>query len=125
MAAALRKASFQELAVWKLAMDLVVHVYRESATFPSHERFGLTSQVRRAAVSIPSCIAEGQARRTPREFARFISISLGSLAEVETQLLIAQRLGYGSTGLSEILLRSKEIRRMLHGLKNAILPTPN
>lgn len=85
--------SYQDLIAWQKAMDLVEAVYHLSARFPSDERFGLTAQVRRAAVSIPSNIAEGQAR-SPRDFARFLDIAQGSLAETETQLLIGSRLKF-------------------------------
>src|SRR6266850_1089288 len=86
--------NYQELIVWQKAMDLVVEVYTISKTFPREEIYGLTSQLRRAAVSVPSNIAEGQGRRTTADFLRHLSISYGSLREVETQILIAQRLKY-------------------------------
>ncbi|WP_447529203.1 four helix bundle protein [Vreelandella sp. TE19] len=84
----------QELRVWQQAMDLVEEVYRLTAKFPSNEKFGLTSQLRRAAVSIPSNIAEGAARGSSKDFIRFLFIARGSLSEIETQLLISLRLGY-------------------------------
>jgi four helix bundle protein len=85
---------FRELVAWQKAMDLVVVVYQLSARFPADERFGLTNQVRRAAVSVPSNIAEGQGRGAGASFAQFLRFALGSLQEVETQVLISQRLGY-------------------------------
>ena len=80
------------MLVWRRAMDLVVCIYRLTAAFPSDERFGLTSQLRRAAISVPSNIAEGAARGSKKEFAHFVSIALGSLAEVETQIALSVRL---------------------------------
>ena len=83
-----------KLEAWKLSMELVQNVYKLTRTFPKEEIFGLTSQMRRAAVSIPSNIAEGAARTGEREFAQFLNIARGSLSELETQLLIATGLGY-------------------------------
>ncbi len=89
------KRPHEKLDVWKDAMDLVEAVYRFSSRFPESERFALTMQIRRAAVSIPSNIAEGAARRSRPEYLRFLSIARGSLAELDTQRLIATRLNYG------------------------------
>jgi four helix bundle protein len=86
--------NYRDLIVWQKAMDLVEMVYKATHTFPSEEMFGLKSQLRRAAVSVPSNIAEGQGRHTTREFLHFLSISNGSLREIETQILIAGRLNY-------------------------------
>lgn len=82
------------LEAWREAMSLVTQVYEVTQTFPSEERYGLSSQLRRAAVSVPSNLAEGAARSSEREFAQFLSIARGSLSELETQLLIASNLGY-------------------------------
>jgi four helix bundle protein len=87
-------ASHIELDVWKLSMDLVVEVYSITNNFPKEEVYGLTQQIRRSAVSIPSNIAEGAARESDKEYIRFLYISLGSLSELETQLLIGKRLAY-------------------------------
>jgi four helix bundle protein len=87
---------YRELIVWQKAMDLVTEVYRLTRGFPREELYGLTNQLRRAAVSIPSNIAEGQARQSTAEFRNFLSIAQGSRAEVETQLLIAVRLQYAT-----------------------------
>ena len=84
--------NYQELIVWQKAMDLVIAVYQQTREFPREELYGLTNQLRRASVSIPSNIAEGQGRNTTGDFRQFLSIAYGSLQEVETQLLIAGRL---------------------------------
>ena len=86
--------SYKDLIVWQKAMDLAEEVYRLSRAFPKEELYGLTSQLRRAVVSVPSNIAEGQARQGTAEFLNFLSIAQGSLAEVDTQLLLAQRFQY-------------------------------
>ncbi|HET7204462.1 MAG TPA: four helix bundle protein [Steroidobacteraceae bacterium] len=87
-------ATNKDLVVWQKAIALALCIYRSSERFPRNELFGLTSQLRRAAVSIPSNIAEGAARRTTREFLMFLHVARGSLAEVETQILLARQLGY-------------------------------
>jgi four helix bundle protein len=86
--------SHRELSVWQKGMDLVVQVYAISARFPSSERYRLTGQITRAAVSVPSNIAEGSGRGSARDFARFLGIARGSLMETETLLMIGTRLGY-------------------------------
>ena len=85
---------YQDLVAWQKGIDFVREVYEMTSTFPQEEMFGLKSQMRRASVSVPSNIAEGQARFSPKEFHRFLSIARGSLVEIETQILIAQNLGY-------------------------------
>ena len=110
--------SYRDLIVWQKSMELVERVYRMTKAFPAEELYGLSSQVRRAAVSIPSNIAEGQARKSTGEFLRFLSIAQGSGAEVETQTLIAQRLGYVTEmQITEILSLLDEISRMLNTLR--------
>jgi four helix bundle protein len=104
--------SHKDLTVYKISIDLVAAVYNLTKNFPVEERFGLTSQLRRAAVSIPSNIAEGAARNSKKEFIRFLYISLGSLAEVETQMEIAGRLNFISEN-KELEEQSIYIRRML------------
>ena len=112
---------FRDLRVWQQAMDLVECVYRTSAQFPSGERFGLVSQIRRAAVSIPSNIAEGHTRESTREYLQYISIAQGSLAELETQLEIAARLGYlEHDELAPFLKSIASLGRQLYALRNAL-----
>jgi four helix bundle protein len=101
----------KDLDVWKMGIDLVEKVYRITERFPKEEQFGLTSQLRRAAVSISSNIAEGAARNSKREYAQYLYISLGSLAEVETQLIIANRLQYLND--QDIMENIEHIRRKL------------
>ena len=114
--------NYRDLIAWQKAMDLVEAVYRTTAEFPREECYGLTAQIRRAAVSIPSNIAEGQGRRTRKEFLRFLSIAHGSLREVETQVLIAERLGYIAPGARvNLLLASAEVGRLVTGLSNQLL----
>ena len=112
---------YRELIVWQKAMNLVESVYRVTKGFPNTEIYGLTSQVRRAAVSIPSNIAEGQGRNTTRDFLHFLSVAQGSLMEVETQTTIAKRLGYVKEQSERDLLESTaEVGRLLNGLCNSL-----
>jgi four helix bundle protein len=114
-------AGYRDLKVWQLGMDLALDVYRVTSEFPKSEIYGLTSQIRRAVVSIPSNIAEGHARRTPREMQRFANIAKGSLAELETQLILAGELGYLSKdALKRILQMTEHESRMLSGLLRSI-----
>ena len=109
--------SHKDLLVWQKAVELVVTVYRITSTFPRDELYGLVSQIRRSAVSIPSNIAEGAARQTKREFQQFLHIALGSASELETQFIIAGRLGYCDALQMEAMSREMDqIRRMLLGL---------
>jgi four helix bundle protein len=113
--------NYQELIVWQKAMDLVEDVYKSSKDSPREEIYGLTSQIRRAAVSIPSNIAEGQGRRTTLGFLRHLSIAYGSLREVETQILIARRLRYVTqTRVDEVMDLAGEVGRLLNGLMNSL-----
>lgn len=108
---------YKDLIVWRKSMDLVKQVYALTAVFPSDERFGLSNQMRRAAVSIPSNIAEGQSRLHRTEFRQFLGVALGSAAEVDTQIIIAAELGYVSKSDSVLTGdRTAEIRRMIRGL---------
>ena len=104
-----------DLDVWKLSMDLVENIYKLSAQFPKEEMYGLTSQIRRAAVSVPSNIAEGASRQGNKEFVQFLYISLGSLSEVETQIMLAKRLNFVSN-IDIILKEITTIKKMLNGL---------
>ena len=113
------KRDYRELKVWQKAMEMVTEVYRLTQTFPREEIFGLTSQIRRAAVSVPSNIAEGQGRLTRGEFRQFLGHAKGSLAELETQILIAKNLGYINDPL-RTLDRLSEVARMLNGLLNSL-----
>ena len=97
--------NFKELKVWQKGFDIAINSYKLTATFPAEEKFGLISQINRAAVSIPSNIAEGSSRNSDKDYNRFIEISLGSCFEVETQLLIAKALNYGDQKINEILLQ--------------------
>jgi four helix bundle protein len=109
--------SYRDLQVWRLSMDLTESIYETTAHWPADERFGLISQVRRAAVSVPSNIAEGAARRSTGEFIQFLGMARGALAEVETQLLLAQRLDYSpETDVTALLAVSEDISRMLVAL---------
>ena len=105
----------KDLDVWKKSMDLVVEAYRFTRNFPKEELYGLTSQIRRSVISIPSNISEGAARNTQKEFIKFLYISLGSSAELETQIMIAERLGY-LKGIESILNEILSIKKMLNGL---------
>jgi len=113
---------YKDLLVWRKGIDLVKEIYRTTKAFPADERFGLVSQLRRAAVSIPSNIAEGQARKTTGEFVQFLSQAEGSLAELDTQLILAVELGYSNTtqAASATGLVS-ELKRMLNALRRALL----
>ena len=108
-------ATHKDLDVWKEAITLVTEIYNLTANFPDSERFGLTSQMRRAAVSVPSNIAEGAARGTNKEYVRFLNISLGSLSEIETQILIFKNLEYISS--TKILTDLELIRAKLYKLR--------
>ena len=113
--------SFRDLVVWQKAMTLVTEVYRATASFPKDELFALTSQLRRAAVSVPSNIAEGQGRLSKREFHYFLGLARGSLMEVETQVQIASNLGYlKAETVSDLLSISAEVGRVLNGLMTSV-----
>lgn len=113
--------SYRDLLVWQKAVALVTACYRLTVDFPSDERYGLTSQLRRAAVSIPANIAEGQARGTPKAFAQFLWIANGSRAELETHIVIAEQLGFVTRAQTEPTLdMSSEIGRMLTGLRRSL-----
>jgi len=113
--------SYRDLLVWQKSMDLLVDVYEAIAKFPADERYGLSIQIKRAAVSIPSNIAEGSSRRGTKEFLRYINIPTDSLAELETQLMAAKRLKFLSAEIeAKLLKQTDEISRMLQGLYNSL-----
>ncbi|MBU0647821.1 four helix bundle protein [Patescibacteria group bacterium] len=115
--------SYRDLLVWKKSMKLVIAIYRMTKYFPKSEIYGLTSQIRRCAVSIPSNIAEGRSRGSTKEFKKFIQISFGSGAELETQLQIAQYLKYGQIKhYSYINKLLSEIMKMLNSLILSLKP---
>jgi four helix bundle protein len=110
---------YKDLAAWQKAMSLVTDIYRVTRGFPKEEIFGLTSQIRRAAVSVPSNIAGGYGRNSRNEFHHFIGQARGSLAELETQIEIACNLGYLPAEIcSDLLARLAEVGRMLTGLRS-------
>src|SRR3569833_695534 len=113
--------SYRDLLVWQKGVALAKMIYKMTSEFPSEEKFGLISQMRRAAVSVPSNIAEGQARHTTGKFVLFISHAEGSLAELDTQLVLAVELGFLKTGQATPCATSiEELRRMLNGLRRVI-----
>lgn len=112
---------YRQLDVWQLGMDVAEQLYRSTASFPQHEMYGLRSQLRRAAVSIPSNIAEGHARDSTREYLHHVSIALGSTAEAETQLMLAGRLEYITQSvLADLLQHIDRLGKMLGGLQRAL-----
>jgi four helix bundle protein len=112
---------YKDLIAWQKGMDLVVEVYRVSKHFPPDERFGLTAQVRKAAVSIPSNVAEGYGRPSRADYIHFLDISRGSANEVETQLLLAVRLGFVTAEMARRALEmTNEEQRILNGLVEAV-----
>ena len=112
--------TYQDLKVWQLAMDMVTQVYRCTATFPKQEMYGLTSQMRRSAVSVPSNIAEGKGRFSRKELVQYLFRARGSLLELETQVLIGRRLGYlGDTEGRQLTALAGEVGRLLNGLVNS------
>jgi four helix bundle protein len=116
-----KSRSFRDLEVWKLSMELAKELYTLTSKFPPSENFGLTNQIRRAAVSIPANIAEGQGRNSSKEFRQFLSIGLGSLAELETQLILSKEISYmTSEELNPLLTALDRIRKMIKGLSKGI-----
>ena len=114
-------ASYRDLIAWQKAMRMVTSVYRLTEGFPKHELYGLTNQIRRAAVSVPSNIAEGQGRNSRGEFLQFLGTSKGSLLELETQIMIAQDLGYCSEAQAvPILGTTDDVARLIGGLKKPL-----
>ena len=113
--------SYKDLEVWQKAMDMVTMCYQTTKDFPKNEVYGLSSQLQRAAVSIPANIAEGRERKYSKEFVQHLSIAYSSLAELETHIQIAQRLNYiNSTKTKNLLEKTSEIGRMINGLRKSI-----
>jgi four helix bundle protein len=113
--------AYTELRAWKQGVDLVLEVYRATQNFPKAELYGLTNQIRRAAVSVPSNIAEGKGRFSDREFALFLRHPRGSLLELETQLLIAGQLGYLTTAETDAFaVQTEQLAKTLNALLNVV-----
>ena len=113
--------NYRDLIAWQKAMDLVDLIYTTSRSFPKEELYGLTSQIRRAAVSVPSNIAEGQGRRTKGEFQQALSVAHGSIREVETQITIARRQEFTAPEQEEEVLNlASEVGRLVQGLMNSL-----
>jgi len=111
-----RRNSYRDLFVWQKAIRLAEKVYRFSAYFPKEELYGLTSQIRRCAVSVPSNIAEGRGRGGDKEFVRFLQIALGSLYELQTQLELAKMFEYGNEEVEKLIELTIELEKMLNSL---------
>jgi four helix bundle protein len=113
--------SFRDLVAWQKAMDLCQEVYHLTQSYPADERFGLVAQMRRAAVSVPSNIAEGYRRRSRRDYVRFLNMALGSLCELETQVILAIRLGFTSgDDMAASMTLVRDVDRLLSGLIRAV-----
>ena len=113
--------NFRNLKIWQKGMELVVDVYKISQILPNEEKYGLRSQITRAVVAIPSDIAEGSSRNSSKDFKRYLEISLGSSFELETQLLIAEKLNMiKNDQLSEIIDKLHEEQKMINGLINTL-----
>jgi four helix bundle protein len=113
--------NFKKLDIWTKSMELVTKIYSITNSFPNQERFGLTSQIQRAAVSIPANIAEGSAKSSNKDFARFLEMSIGSSFELETELIIALNLKYiDSVVFTNIETKINEIQKMINGFKQSL-----
>ena len=120
----LKVRNYTELIVWQKAMDLVVSTYQATKKFPTEERYSLTTQLRRAVVSVPSNIAEGQGRSSTKDFLHHLSIAYGSLRETETQILIADRLEYlPKDTINELMVLAGEVGRLINGLARSLPKT--
>jgi four helix bundle protein len=116
----------QKLEAWSKAIDLVTDVYKSSEHFPKEERYGLTGQIRRAAVSIPANLAEGAGRRSQKEFSYFLSNSQGSASELETELIIANKLGYlDEANFGRLINRLERVGRLITGLARHLAGPPS
>ena len=114
--------NYKNLLFWQRSMVFVADIYKKTMSFPREEQFGLSGQIRRAAVSVPTNIAEGSGRDSRKDFAHFLRISIGSACEVECELMIARDLGYINESESSVLLKEiKEIKEMIDSYKNKLL----
>jgi four helix bundle protein len=117
--------TFKDLTVWQEAMNLVEMIYRQTKNFPKEEMYGMTSQIRRAAVSIPANIAEGNGRKSRKEYLQFLSIANGSVSELDTHLLIAERLNFLPKEIAEPLqTQLQSVGRLLSALRKSLIPSP-
>lgn len=117
--------NFKKLEVWNRSLELVKNVYLATRKLPSEERFGLISQINRSAISIPSNIAEGSGRGTNKQFVQFLNYSIGSLCELETQMILIKDLGLDSNIEVKVHLREiNELRKMIIGFKKSLIPNP-
>ena len=115
---------YRDLIAWQRAIDVVQLVYEVSASCPKEELYGIVNQMRRSAISIPSNIAEGQGRKSDRDFQRHLAIAHGSICEMETQVMLAGRLGFlDQRQVERVLDGSAEVGRLINGLYNSISPT--
>jgi four helix bundle protein len=113
--------SYRDLSVWQVGMDLAATVYDMTRKFPNHEKYGLGSQLERAAVSITANIAEGHAKDSTKQFLFHVSVAMGSVAESETHLMLAERLGYGEKKtIADLLVLCERIGKMLHNLQKTL-----
>ncbi len=113
--------NFKDLKIWQKGMDIAISCFQLTESFPSTERFGISSQINRAGVSIPSNVAEGSSRTSEKDYGRFIEISLGSSFELETQLLIAQRLKFGDDRkVADLITNVSEEQKMLAGFLKSL-----
>ena len=116
-------SDYQKLKAWQMAMELVEEVYASTRGFPKEESFGLTSQMRRAAVSIPSNVAEGASRAGSKEFLQFLHVARGSASELETQMLLAGKLGYLANTV-DLMASLTSVKRLINGLIRSLKGTP-
>lgn len=115
---------FRDLRVWNEAMQLAEQVYAVTSTFPNDERFGLTAQLRRSAVSVPSCIAEGNGREGVRDYLRFLSMARGSLSELHTQMMLAARLKFmGQASADQVEHQILKVGKLLQSLRRSLRAT--
>jgi len=113
--------TYRELNAWTESFEFVIAIYQETASFPIEERYGITSQLRSAGVSIPSNIAEGEGRKSAKEFRHFLFIALGSLLEAETQILIAKSLGFLKANQADkLMMLAAEVGRLINGLARSL-----